>query len=139
MNDSLIDTDILTLYQHGHPAVCARCAAHPAGALHVSIISLEEQFSGWYTKLRRCRTAKDLATAYERMTSFFSFVGKLSVLSFSEAAILRYEHLKSMKLNVGKKDLRIAAIAFEANAVLITRNLRDFQRIPGLVIQDWSA
>jgi predicted GH43/DUF377 family glycosyl hydrolase len=36
-------------------------------------------------------------------------------------------------LNIGKNDMRIASIA-----IVVTRNVRDFNRIPGLMIDDWS-
>ncbi len=44
-----------------------------------------------------------------------------------------------MKLNVGASDLRIAAIVLEHNATLVTRNLRDFGRVPGLKVVDWTT
>ena len=47
--------------------------------------------------------------------------------------------MRVAKLNVGGMDLRIAAIALENNATVVTRNVVDFQRIPGLLIEDWAA
>jgi tRNA(fMet)-specific endonuclease VapC len=67
------------------------------------------------------------------------FLARLPILSFTEPAILRYEKLKALKLNIGKKDLCIAAIVLENGGTLITRNLRDFQRVPSLLIENWAA
>lgn len=55
----------------------------------------------------------------------------------SRTAIDRYENLKAMNLNVRKMDLRIAAIVLDHGATLATRNLRDFQRVPGLRTISW--
>ncbi len=44
-----------------------------------------------------------------------------------------------MKLNVGKNDLRIAAIALENGAIVVTRNERDFRRVPGLAVENWAS
>lgn len=62
----------------------------------------------------------------------------MPILNYTEAAIDRYDHLRNQKLNIGKMDLRIAAIVMEQGATLITRNTRDFSRIAGLGIEDWS-
>jgi tRNA(fMet)-specific endonuclease VapC len=59
-------------------------------------------------------------------------------LFFTEPAIHRYEGLKWLKLRIKKTDLRIAAIALEQDAIVATRNLRDFMRVPGLRVEDWS-
>lgn len=58
--------------------------------------------------------------------------------TFSEAAIRRYNGLLVMKLIVGRMDLRIAAVALEEDAVVITRNLRDLERMPGLACENWA-
>ena len=55
------------------------------------------------------------------------------------AAVARFEQLVRLKLNVKRNDLRIAATALELGATVVTRNRRDFARVPGLVIEDWSV
>ncbi len=42
-------------------------------------------------------------------------------------------------MNIGGNDLKIAAVALEAGGIVVTRNLRDFRRVPGLVCEDWSV
>ena len=66
------------------------------------------------------------------------FFTGIQILNFTQRAIKRYQELQALKINVAKMDLRIAAITLEAGAVLISRNLRDFQRIPQLTVEDWS-
>jgi tRNA(fMet)-specific endonuclease VapC len=67
------------------------------------------------------------------------FYTGIQVLLFTLPAITRYQQLLQLKLNVGKMDLRIGATALEHGAVVVTRNLRDFRRIPNLTAEDWSV
>ena len=138
MISHLLDTDMLTLFQHGHAKVSARCALAPPGSLAITIITVEEQFLGWYTRARQAKRDDEIASAYDRMTEFAGFIKQLPIVSFPAKAIQEYRQLKVLKLNVGKKDLCIAAIGRELSATVVTGNLSDFGRVPGLVVEDWS-
>lgn len=138
MISHVLDTDVLSLFQKGHPTVCQHCAAAPQQALAITVISVEEQFLGWYTRIRQAKTDGELARASDGMTAFANFVKRLPILSFSLPAIQVYHRIKGIKAKVSKKDLRIAAIALAAGATLVTRNRRDFTHVPGLKIEDWS-
>ena len=68
-------------------------------------------------------------------------LGSLRVLPFGEAearaaARIRLGLEKAGK-PIGSMDLLIAATALEQRAVLVTHNLKEFRRIPGLRVEDW--
>jgi len=134
-----LDTDTLSLLQHGHPKVSQEYGARPPPDLAITVISLEEQLSGWYTLLRRARRPDDLARVYQRLIDTVRSMAPLTILPFTTSAIARYQQLIQLKLNVRRMDLRIAAIVLEHGGTLVTRNSRDFGRVPGLVLEDWST
>jgi tRNA(fMet)-specific endonuclease VapC len=138
MSLHVLDTDIVTLYQHGHPRVVQQILAHPVRQLAIAVISVEEELTGWYTKLRQARKRDQLARAYQRLSEAVPFFARFQILSFTEAAIVRYESLRAAHRRVGKNDLRIAAIALEHGAIVVTRNAREFTQVAGLTIEDWS-
>ena len=104
----------------------------------MTIVSVEEQLSGWYTLLRRARMAKELVPVYERMSEAVRFFAKLPVLTLTETAAGSYEQLRTQKRRTGRMDLRIAAIALAHHAAIVTRNTNDFRGIEGLNVLDWS-
>jgi tRNA(fMet)-specific endonuclease VapC len=135
----VLDTDTLTHYRSGHPQICARVRACAPADLAATIISAEEQLTGWYTLLRQARQPAQVERAYARLAETIQFYAGLQVLPFTLTSITRYQQLLPLRLNIGRMDLRIAAIVLENAATLVTRNLRDFQRVPGLTIEDWSV
>lgn len=135
----VLDTDILSLYQLGHPVVCQRVVQHQPADLAVTIITVEEQLSGWYTLRRRTKHRDQLARVYERFAENVRFLSRVQIVGFPASAIDRYEQLIRMKLGVRGNDLRIAAIALELEATVVTRNRQDFQVVPSLQIEDWST
>jgi tRNA(fMet)-specific endonuclease VapC len=62
----------------------------------------------------------------------------LPIVPFSAIARDRYRELLQQKIRVGSHDLRIAAITLSVGGILVTRNRRDFEPVPGLPIEDWS-
>ena len=134
----VLDTDILTLFAREHATVAARVAEHPPAKIAISIVTVEEQLSGWYAQLRKAKSPERLAWAYRRLAANVRFLRHAQILDYDEAAIQAYEELKRMRLKVRKMDLQIAATALQHGGTVVTRNLHDFKKVPGLTVQDWS-
>ena len=134
----VLDTDHLSLYRYGHPEVSAHIEATPADQLAVTIITIEEQLRAWYTQIRRARDRDQWARAYQGLLEVAETSKYLRVLPFTSRAIERYLDLRARLPRLGKMDLSIAAIALEYDGIVVTRNRRDFEQVPGLEIQDWS-
>jgi tRNA(fMet)-specific endonuclease VapC len=54
-------------------------------------------------------------------------------------AIAVFDSLRDQRVRIATMDLRIAAIARSRNLMLLTRNVCDFDRVPGLVTADWTT
>ncbi len=134
----VLDTDILTLYRKGHASLTRRVHAHSIDELAISVVTVEEHLTGWYTVLRQGKKDADTVRAYQELTNSVQFLGAWPILTLTEPAIIRYRRLQRMKLRVRAADLRIAAIVLEHSGILVTRNSRDFRRVPDLAIEDWT-
>jgi len=134
----LLDTDTFSLFLRGDPPVVRAVLRHVASEVAVSVITVQEVWDGWAAVIARAKTPDQVAAAYARLTDTLNELRNWPVIPFPAGAVVRYAALKKQKLNVGANDLRIAAIAIETGAVVVTHNRRDFERIPGVVIEDWA-
>lgn len=134
----VLDTDTLSLYGRGHPDVVRSLRALAPNERALTVISVEEQLSGWYALLRRARRRDQIALAYARLAEAVEVMTELLILRFTEPAIDRFNALVALRLGVGNQDLRIAAITLEHGGILVTRNVRDFTRVPGLPVVNWA-
>ena len=75
---------------------------------------------------------------YELLVEMVRFCATMRTMPFDLATIARFRGLLKMKLKTRPMDLRVAAVALEQNAVLVTRNVRDFERVPDLRYEDWT-
>jgi tRNA(fMet)-specific endonuclease VapC len=135
----ILDTDAPTLSQEGHPGVGGRFLEQPPDTVAITVLTVEEQLSGWYTQIRQAKRPERLAWAYRRLTDNIRFLARLQILTYDENAMQRFEQLRKQKVKIGRTDLGIAATVLEHGATLVTENARDFKQVPGLKFVSWSG
>jgi tRNA(fMet)-specific endonuclease VapC len=134
----LLDTETLTHYQRSHTQVVEAVANHSTDQLCLSSISIEEQISGWSGLSRSAKNYQEQEQAAILLSTIVVSWNRFAIVPITEPALLRFDLLVRAKLNVRYNDLRIAAIALELGAAVVTRNRRDFGRVPALKIEDWA-
>lgn len=136
----ILDTDHITLVQRNHAAVIARFTALPSEAMAVTVVSALEQIRGRLAQVHRAKTAAEVVHAFARFQEALNFYRTVPVLPYDDAAAIQFARLRTLYTNrPGTQDLRIAAIALSRGLTLVTRNQRDFARITGLQLEDWSS
>ena len=135
----LLDTDHISLLQRGNASVRTRLLQVDLPRRSVTIISLAEQMQGRLAVIRRASAEIDAARGFQRLYETMTFYQSVTVLPYDQQAAEEFDRLRTARVRIGTQDLRIAAIALSQNAVLVTRNHRDFSRIPSLIIEDWSV
>ena len=128
----MLDTNILVraIRQKDHP-VRLRLANCIAGELCISAISYAELVYGV------CHSA-----APERnRAALLESLSKIDILPFDakagQCAGEIMAHLAAKGQPIGDRDMLIAGHALALGLPLITHNVREFERIPGLRIEDW--
>jgi tRNA(fMet)-specific endonuclease VapC len=136
MSDYALDSDTTTLLLRGHEKVCRRAAQIEPPRLSVTIITVEEILTGWYTQIRRARRDEQLLRAYAALQQAIEFLGRIRVLPMDQDSLQRFHDFRTSKYRLGTNDLKIAAIVQRHGATLVSRNQRDFKRIPGIQLED---
>jgi tRNA(fMet)-specific endonuclease VapC len=137
----VLDTDSLSLLERGNPKIQERLRQVNADSVAISIVTAEEKMKGRLAainSLSGIERVDRLAIAYRALQSSIEDLQILPILPFSELAKDRYRDLLQQKIRVGSHDLRIAAIVLSVEGILVTRNRRDFEKVPGLQMDDWS-
>jgi tRNA(fMet)-specific endonuclease VapC len=137
----VLDTDHLSLLERGNPKIQGRLRQVDTNSVAITIVTAEEKVKGRLAainSLSGIECVDRLAIAYQALQSTIEDLQILSILPFTESARDQYRELLGQKIRVGSHDLRIAAITLSAGGVLVTRNRRDFERVTGLQITDWS-
>ncbi len=138
----LLDTDHLSLLDRGGPEgerIGARLSRLSPDEVATSIVSYEEQMRGWLARIARLRGVDRQLIGYRQLEKMLEFYCQTPVLPFDANALDHFQRLWVARLRIGTMDLKIAAIAMAHDSTLLSRNLGDFGKVPGLRVEDWSA
>ncbi|EKE99841.1 hypothetical protein FDUTEX481_09718 [Tolypothrix sp. PCC 7601] len=111
---------------------------HSSADFALSIISFHEQVLGAHNFINRAQTNADMIRGYALLLATLQGFATAPILPFDAGAIAVFDALRGQRVRVSTMDLRIAAIAISRNLVLLTRNARDFGKVPGLMMEDWT-
>ena len=138
----ILDTDVLTIVQRANSTeydrLVDRLDESGADQVCVAIISFEEQMRGWLGFIAKAKSLEGQSVAYGKLQALLEDFQTRPVLDFDAPVITVYRRLLSLHLRLGTMDLKIAATALAHGAVLISRNLADFRKVPGLQVEDWT-
>jgi len=84
------------------------------------------------------KTVAQQVEAYRRLKNHLGNYCNVIILDFDEISAAIFQQMRDSRVRVGTQDLKIAAIALATDALLLSRNLRDFRRISGLRVEDWT-
>lgn len=129
----MLDTDTASyIIKERSPAIAERLARVPPSSVCVSAITRAELQYG----LKRLPPGHRLHVGVRR------FLAIVRVLAWDADAAdfyaeIRHE-LETTGQPIGEMDMMIAAHTLAARAVLVTSNVRHYERLPGLALANWS-
>ena len=127
----LLDTNLLIHYLKGNePATSRIRTANPADVAVPSVVVYEIEYGTLRIASARRRTMLDRIISALKQAPF-------DLESARESARIRYD-LETNGQVIGPMDLMIAGTAVSRGAILATTNAREFSRVKGLRLEDWT-
>jgi tRNA(fMet)-specific endonuclease VapC len=128
----LLDTNICIYVMKNYPPRLRERFNRLADQLCVSSVTLGELHYG----------AEKSARRLENLQAIEHFAARLEVLSFSPKAAAHYGQIRAELERAGRPagvhDIMIAGHARSEGLVLVTNNLREFERMSGLTVENWA-
>jgi len=137
----LLDTDHFSVLRNqgrgSHPALIRRLQSAFDRDIATTIVTVEEQIRGWMAAIHRVRDFEQQLEAYERLHQLVNILGNWTIVPTEDDAVAEFNQLKARRIRIGTQDLKIAAIALAHGALLLSANLVDFEKVPGLRVENW--
>lgn len=138
----LLDTDIVShLFDSRriNDILSERVRRIPLDELAISIITVEEILRGRLDVVRQAQTGRrNLVEPYERFQQLYTKLHRFPILPYSVEADRAFESLPASLRRAGANDCRIAAIGLASGSTVVTANMRHFEKVPGLTVEDWT-
>jgi predicted nucleic acid-binding protein len=139
---TVLDTDIVTLLSYGKTEkLQERLAAVAEGEeLAVTIITRMEILQGRFASIRNAADPEELRVATERFQASERLLNSFVRLDPNDAAMEHFERLRKGKKtrNIRRGDMLIACITLAHEALLVTRNVKDYRDVAGLRVENWA-
>jgi len=137
----LLDTDHLSVLRYGRSVraerLVARMEREPSTAFGTSIVCIEEGIRGWMASIAKEREPLRQTFAYRELFELIAFASGCHIALFDDSAARQWHALRASGIRVATQDLKIAAISLHHDALLLTANKRDFEKVPGLRFANW--
>jgi tRNA(fMet)-specific endonuclease VapC len=136
----LLDTDHINVLQaqgSGAAALVGNMAISSDQDFATTAITVEEQMRGWLALIHRLNDVDRQIPAYERLIGLFDFFARWQIVPFDSSAAEHFKRLRKQQVRIGTMDVKIAATALACDALLLSANLRDFQQVPDLRVENW--
>jgi tRNA(fMet)-specific endonuclease VapC len=138
----LLDTDHVSILERrggsDYAVLIAHLNLHAESDIGVSIISFHEQSRGCNNLVAQARSPAELVRGYDLFCRVIEDFRNFPLVPFDLAAAAMFDGLRAQKVRISTMDLRFAAVALSRNLVLVTRNVSDFGKVPGLRTADWT-
>lgn len=127
----LLDTNIVIYVMKRRPLEVLHIFNQHANRMAISAITLSELFHG----------AEKSQRVSENLLAIEDFCSRLEVLAYSANAAQHYGAIRSVLeksgLSIGVNDIHIAAHARSEGLIVVTNNVTEFARVPGLQVENW--
>lgn len=138
----LIDTDHVTFLKYpeserGRRFIECLQSLPESEIVGVAIVTVEERMRGWLAAIAREKSAIRQVAGYRELMQLFDFYQEFEIVPFDETVARLFDDLRGQRLRLGTMDLKIAATALVRNALLLSANRSDFERVPGLRVENW--
>jgi tRNA(fMet)-specific endonuclease VapC len=136
----LFDTDTVTLFSYGNASVRQKIEEVTDEPLAIAVITRYEVLRGRGESLLKAANEDELRKAAERFRDAEQLLSGFQVADFDEDAIRHFGRLRKQKglKKMGRADMLIACIALANDALLITRNTKDYKDVSGLRMENWA-